>query len=166
MRLRAAESISAVAIVPAPPARVFALLGDLREHWRLAGRWIDVLSLDRSTSAPGPGPDGGLVRMRGPLGIGRTVRTRVVRAEPVRRLEGVAEVGRRTRARISWTLTELHGSTEVSLAATVEEAGLIDRLLLAVGGRAWLRRRLAATLARLSASVRQDERELAARALG
>jgi len=160
------RDICAVAIVPAPPARVFALLGDLREHWRLAGRWIDVLELDRSSSAPGPGPDGGVVRMRGPLGVWRTVRTRVVRAEPLRRLEGVAEVGRRTRARISWTLTELHGSTEVALAACVEQAGLLDRLLLVLGGRPWLRRRLAATLARLAASVTQDEHEAAARALG
>jgi hypothetical protein len=41
----------------------------------------------------------------------------------------------------------------VRLAAKVRSAGPLDRLLLAAGGRAWLRRRFTVTLSRLAQTV-------------
>ena len=83
--------------VAASPRGVFAYLADLEQHWQLADRFIEVRELERP---PGGGPArGGVVRMRGPLGIRRAARTRVVEAEPPTRLAGSAAVGSGTIAR-------------------------------------------------------------------
>jgi uncharacterized protein YndB with AHSA1/START domain len=144
--------IEAAALVPAPPEDVFAFLSDLRNHWRLADRFVEVLTLEASE---GVHADGGRVRLRGPLGLRRTATTRVVAARASRLLIGTAELAGGTRARVSWVLAGRLGSTRVRLAAELESARVLDRVLLAAGGRWWLRRRFASTLEHLA-------RELAA----
>ena len=143
------EDIAANAHVAAPADEVFDFLSDLENHWLVADRFIEVVSLDR----PGGGAaTGGRVLMRGPLGLRRTAATRVVEAEPPRRMSGTAVVGRRTRARITWTLSAVrdgHG-TDVRLAAAIDAAGPLDRALLVLGGRGWLEARFAGTLAVLA----------------
>jgi hypothetical protein len=134
------RAIAACAQVEAPVEDVYALLADLREHWRLAGRWVEPLEL---------GPDGGIVRLRGPLGLTRTARTRVVHTEAPTRLAGEAEVGH-TRASVSWRLWADGDSTWVTLQAEVLTAGAVDRALLALGGGRWLGARFRTTLARLA----------------
>jgi hypothetical protein len=96
------------------------------------------------------GGDGGKVRLRGPLGLGRTVTTRVVTAEPASSIIGTADLSGGTLATVRWTLTPVERGTQVELAAFVEKAGLLDRLLLAAGGRRWLRRRFSSILVRLA----------------
>ena len=128
--------------MPAGRGAVFAFLADLANHWDLADRWVEVVSLT-------PAHDGGRVAVRGPLGLRRTVDTRVHEVDPPRCIEGEARLGR-TRALVTWHLTEEGAATRVRLTATVLEAGPLDRALLAAGGRVWLRRRFAATLARLA----------------
>jgi hypothetical protein len=145
--------VEAAALIPAPPEDVFAFLSDLGNHWRLADRFVEVLTLEASD---GTHHDGGRVRVRGPLGLHRTVTTRVVAAREPRLLIGTAELASGTRARVSWVLAGRLGATRVRLAADLERAGPLDRLLLAAGGRWWLRRRFASTLERLA-------RELATR---
>jgi Polyketide cyclase / dehydrase and lipid transport len=147
---REPADISASGLVPAGREAVFAFLAELDNHWRVADRWIDVVALD------GDG-DGGHVRLHGPLGLRRTARTQVLAAQPPALLEGNAELGR-TLARVSWTLQEHPRGTLVQLEARVERAGAADRLLLALGGRAWLRRRFAVTLAHLAATLRTGVR--------
>ena len=142
--------IEAAALVPAPPEDVFAFLSDLRNHWRLADRFVEVITLDASDGGPA---DGGKVRLRGPLGMRRTATTRVVAARAPRLLIGTAELPGGTRARVSWTMAGRLGSTRVRLAAELEQTRPIDRLLLALGGRWWLRRRFASTLDRLSTEL-------------
>jgi hypothetical protein len=140
--------IAATALVPVPAADVFALLSDLEEHWRLAGRWVRVLDLDQSPAAGGR-PDGGVVQVRGPFGlVHRTLRTRVVHAVANERVEGLAEAGA-TRAHVSWSLRSAGAGTEVRLEAVVEQATPLDRVLLACGGAWWLERRFARTIRRL-----------------
>ena len=91
-----------------------------------------------------------VVRIRGPLGLHRTAVTSVDRVEPPRRLEGTARLGG-TRAEVAWTLRARDaGTTEVGLAATVLRSGALDRLVLRLGGAAWMRRLFAATLAHLA----------------
>jgi uncharacterized protein YndB with AHSA1/START domain len=138
--------VEAAALVPAPPEDVFAFLSDLRNHWRLADRFVEVLTLE---SSDGGCADGGRVRVRGPLGLRRTVTTRVVAARAPRLLIGTAELASGTRARVSWVIAGRLGSSRVRLAAELEQARPLDRLLLAAGGRWWLRRRFASTLERL-----------------
>lgn len=130
--------------VAAPPDTLFAYLADLEQHWQLADRFIEVVSLARPPN--GGAAHGGVVRMRGPLGIRRAARTHVVVEERPSKLSGIAEVGAGTVARVSWTLHPGAGGTRVRLAATVERASLLDRALLALGGRRWLERRFASIL--------------------
>ena len=138
-----AADVEATALVPAPPEEVFAFLDDLGNHWIVADRFVEVVDLHRPD---GRRAAGGAVRLRGPLGVRRTVLTRVVAVKPPRLLIGTAEVGERTRARVSWALAGHLGSTRVRLAAAVERASRLDRALLALGGRWWLQRRFESTL--------------------
>jgi hypothetical protein len=131
--------VVARAEVAIPRDELYALLADLREHWRLAGGWVEPLEL---------GDDGGVVRLRGPLGLRRTVRTRLAERVPGERLAGEASVGR-TRADISWSFASASPSTIVTLRAEITRAAPLDRLLLAAGGRRWLQKRFATTLQRL-----------------
>jgi len=137
--------ITARRVVAAPPEALFALLADLAEHWSLSDQWTEVREL---------GPDGGTIRLRGPLGIGRTAHVRVRRRDPPALVEGEARLGPRTRACVGWRLEPAGpGRTAVTLSARVERATWLDRLLLAAGGRRWLRWRFAATLGRLEPAL-------------
>lgn len=144
-------AIEARGSVGAPREDVFTYLSRLENHWRLADQWIEVLSLEAGPGAPpGTPADRGRVRIRGPLAVGRTALTQVLAADAPGGMRGSAEIGRRTRARVSWTLAGAGAETEVRLSAEVERAALLDRLLLALGGRAWLRRRFRSVLGNLA----------------
>jgi hypothetical protein len=148
--IRSEAPIAAIGTVPARVGEVFGFLSRLENHWRLADRWIEVLSLESPAGGSTPA-DRGRVRMRGPLGIHRTARTMVVGAEPLIGMHGTAAVGGGTTAAISWSFADRGGVTEVRLEAEIERATTIDRLLLALGGRVWLRRRFRSVLANLVA---------------
>jgi hypothetical protein len=136
------KPISASGLVSAPPEEVFDFLSRLENHWRLVDRFVSVVSVDGAAA---------VVRLRGPLGLRRTVRTRVTTAARPLSIVGVAELGRGTRARVTWTLAAAGTGTRVLLRAEVERARPLDRLLLGLGGREWMRRRLAGGLGRLAA---------------
>lgn len=125
--------------VPRPPEDLYAQLADLRGHWRLAGRWVRPLELRG---------DGGVVQVRGPLGLRRTIATRLTEARPPECVAGEARIGA-TRAAIRWELERDGAGTVVTLRADVLAAAAPDRALLALGGARWLRSRFAATLERL-----------------
>lgn len=145
--------IAAEAVIPAPEESVFEFLSDLENHWLLADRFIEVVSLDRVDDGPAKG---GCVRMRGPFGIRRTAATRVVETQPPTRMSGVAELSGGTEGRVSWTLTPRHSDTHVRLSAQVASARFLDRLLLAAGGRRWFRRRFGAILETLASHFRKE----------
>ena len=147
------EPIEADGLVPARRDAVFAFLADLANHWDLADRWVEVVSLT-------PAHDGGRVTVRGPLGLRRTVETRVDEVEPPACIEGTARLGR-TRAVVRWELRPEPRGTRVNLVATVLAAGPIDRLLLAAGARAWLRRRFTVTLNHHAQTVAERQAEAA-----
>jgi hypothetical protein len=88
--------------------------------------------------------------MRGPLGLGRTATTRVVSTESPVAITGTADVSGGTQAVIRWSLGRDRGTTRIELAAHLERTGLLDRLLLALGGRRWIRRRFASILQTLA----------------
>jgi Polyketide cyclase / dehydrase and lipid transport len=144
-------AIEAAALVPAEPEDVFEFLSDLGNHWRLAGRFVEVVEL--GSGGNGAAPDRGTVRLRGPLGMRRTARTKVTAARPPRLMIGTADVGG-TRAHVSWTLARRLGATRVRLAAELDRVAPLDRLLLALGGRRWLERRFEETLESLAAELR------------
>lgn len=134
-------------IIEAPPERVFTLLADLAEHWRLAGDWVEVLALEPPT---GPAT-GALVRLRDPLGIHRTARTSVDITDPPHLLAGHAETGRRTRAAVQWTLRAADDAAHVELRVELQTTSRLDRALWALVGERWVESRLTATLDHLAA---------------
>ncbi len=134
--------ISATRVVRAQRDDVFAFLSDLENHWRIADRFVDVVELE----GPPGNRTGGRVRIRGPLGVRRTARTQVDFARPVEEMGGSAHLGSATSADVRWLLLPDDGGTAVTLAATIRHAGPRDRLLLALGGMTWMRRRFDGTL--------------------
>jgi hypothetical protein len=133
------RAVAAKRRVPRPREELYALLADLRSHWDLAGRWVEPLELR---------DDGGVVRVRGPLGLHRTIHTTLLEARAPESVFGEAQIGR-TRAQIRWLLQPDGAGSVVTLRADVMEAGPLDRALLALGGRRWMQSRFAATLKRL-----------------
>jgi uncharacterized protein YndB with AHSA1/START domain len=137
--------IEAERVVAASPEAVFRFLSRLENHWKLTGRWVEAVSIDDGS---------GRVRIHGPLGLRRTAATTVSDAHPNHVIHGTAELSGGTLARVAWEFSEDAGGTAVRLSAEVEQAALPDRLLLALGGRAWMTRRFDAILARLDAQFR------------
>ena len=116
--------------VAAPPERVFDFLADLRNHWRLEQRFLELDEL---------GEDGGTIRLKGPLELSRTVQTRVLEAERPVRVAGRAELRGGTVGLVAWDIRPSGSGSSVRLSAEVPEASVLDRALLALGGRAWFR---------------------------
>src|SRR3712207_267595 len=142
-------AISARRIMAAPSAAIFSFLTDLENQFLLAHDHTRSLVLD--------GPPGArhsaTLRIRGPLGLPRSARARIVAtAEPSHVITSVA-LGR-TVVRFRWTLSPLPASTGVELTAEVPAIGLIDRALFAAGGRRTVERRLHTALATLAEIVR------------
>jgi hypothetical protein len=147
--------ITAERLVDAGPEAVFPFLSDLENHWVLAHRFVELLKLELR----GGLGDGGTVRLRGPLGLRRTARTRVLVVSHGH-LVGTANIGRRTQATLEWTVSPCGRGSTVSLSATVQSLSLPDRLLLAGGGTRWLRGCFAATLDRLADHVALENARL------
>ena len=146
--------VEATGLVPASREDVFEFLAALERHWAMAGRWIEVVSLTHS-SPDHRSADGGVVRLRAPLGLRRTIRTKVDRQDPPDLIEGTATIGA-TQGHVRWKLDAEDGGTRVTLAARIETASPLDRVLLALGGRRWLRRHFKTTLAHLAAQFAPD----------
>jgi uncharacterized protein YndB with AHSA1/START domain len=151
-----AGTIEAQAVIPAGPEAVFDYLARLDHHWQLMDGSVEVVSLDGDGE---DGPDRAVVRLHGPLGVRRTVHTRVLEVERPRLLRGRAGIGHRTdggrvtEGEVVWALDPDGDGTRVRLSATVKCASLSDRAVLALGGHAWLRARFQAALARLGGLV-------------
>lgn len=134
---------------------VFAFLADLRNHWRLAGAWIDVVAL---TPPAGPA-SGATVRLRGPLRMVLAVRTTVDEVAAPNTIRGRGSSGR-SRADVRWRLDAAGDDrTRVAVEVRLLRATLVHRALWAAGGRTWLARRLAATVGGLGPHLHAHARE-------
>jgi hypothetical protein len=142
----AAPPITATRTLPHAPATVFAFLADLEKHWRLTDRYLHLDEI-------APDGRGARISIRSPIGLRRTARTEVTTVVAPERFGGIASVGRRTAARVVWHVQPHEDGARVELEATVLEASPGDRLLLALGGRPWLRRRFEVALARLATEL-------------
>jgi carbon monoxide dehydrogenase subunit G len=141
--VRSAEASSEVR---APVDAVFGFLADLGNHWRLASRWIEVVTL-----RPQDGPaDSATVRLSGPMGLARTVQTSVDDVAPPAAIRGHGTAGS-TRAEVSWALEQGADRTRVSVQVLLVRASVIDRVIWSCGGRIWLARRLRQTVTGLDA---------------
>jgi Polyketide cyclase / dehydrase and lipid transport len=142
--MRAMRSARAVADVSASAGTVYGFLSDLGNHWRLASRWIEVMTLKPATGTA----DGATVRLNGPFGMSRTVHTRVDASIEPTLVRGQGSSGR-TGADVEWQIAEHGEGTRVSVEVRLRRAQLRDRVIWSIGGRAWLARRLQQTLSEL-----------------
>jgi hypothetical protein len=143
--------ISARRTLPVPPTAAFAFLSQPHNHHRLVTRRIQLVKLD----VTGAGElRGGFMVLRGPLGLHRPARTLLSSMLKPRELAGTAHVGSGTEVGVHWELTAAgEHATVAVLSTSVRRLAVIDRLLLAVGGRVWVRSLFAATLERLVAEL-------------
>jgi hypothetical protein len=140
------STISAVCEVHHSPARVYAFLARLDNHWHLGGRALRLSTLDANGR-------GGRILLGTALGLRRSARTAVTTALEPHRLCGVAHVGRNTRAHVQRSIEPTPHGARVALESTICSVGLVDRALLALGGRWWLRRAFRRTLDALAGAL-------------
>ena len=137
--------ISAERAVTARPERVFEFLSDLRNHWRLEeGAFVELEDVSEA---------GGVIRLRGPLGLSRRVRTRVLKTVNPSRVAGRADLSGGTVGLVAWEIQPAGAGSHVRLTAEVATASFPDRLLLALGGSAWFRRLFERALANLDGAL-------------
>src|SRR6478609_8162219 len=102
------STISAVREVHHAPARTYAFLAQLENHWRLGGRALRLSRLDDDGR-------GGCIMVVAPLGLRRTARTTVTGGDELHRFSGVAHVGRKTRAHVVWRVEPTERGARVAL---------------------------------------------------
>jgi carbon monoxide dehydrogenase subunit G len=158
------DAIVARRQISAPAESVIRFLADLEHHARLAPGSVQVLRVSR----PAGRRARTLVRLTGPLGMKRTASTELLQTRPANSIAGQARIGKRTVASVAWCVEQNDGGSFVTLRATVDAAGPIDRVVLLLGGHRWLARRFDAALERLSdllaATPSRSSEELTARA--
>lgn len=132
------------------PATAFAFLAERNNHWLLTGRRARLLELQDDSDER----IRAVLVLRGPLGLRRRARTRVLDASPPTFIAGTARLGTRTTARVRWELHPINtGQTLVVLSATIISLGWVDSLLLLIGGEAWIRHLFTTTLRLLADHV-------------
>lgn len=141
---KAVWTIGARKDVRVPPERLYEFLCTLDNHWLLADRFVSLVRLH----GPVDSRTGGEIMICGPWGLRRHARTWLDLGEHGSRLVGIAMVGRRTLARVTWTLSPIPEGTDVGLTASILAAGPADRALLLVA-TPWLRRRFLGAIERL-----------------
>jgi hypothetical protein len=144
--VRAVAPVTAGLLIEVTAETVYGFLSHLPNHQRMGGRQfrLDAFAADRL---------GARIVICGPLGIRRTVETTITCLHPPRGLGGTAAVGRRTIAHVHWTIRAAGERSHVALTMTVLRTGVLDRLLLAAGGRRWLARGFHRVLTLLPASI-------------
>lgn len=135
-------AVSAQAQTATTPEQAFAFVSALENHWQIDDRYLRLERLP-------VGGYGGRIRIRTPLGLARTAQTDLTTTVAPHLVGGTATVGARTRARVYWTIEPAAHGSHISLAADLLDVGPVDRLLLSLGGRWWLRRRFDRVLERL-----------------
>ena len=147
------RNAAACAEVDAPAGEVFAFLANLHNHWRLAGPWIEVVTVTTADALA----DRATIRLRGPLGMVFPVETQIDEVHEPHTIKGRGACGG-SRGEVTWSLVDGEsGSTLVSVDVRLRRAAIHHRAIWVAGGRAWLARRLAHTVAGL-------DRDLAAHA--
>jgi len=104
--------IEATRTVSAPPERVFDFLSDLRNHWRLEKRFLELEDV---------GERDGVILLTGPLGLSRKARTKVLEAERPTRVAGRADLRGGTVGLVAWDIWPEGPGSRVRLAAEIPQ---------------------------------------------
>jgi Polyketide cyclase / dehydrase and lipid transport len=137
--------------LPVGPAETYAFLSEPSNHRRLTTSRIRLLELHETADGQ---LSGGLMLIRGPLGLRRLATTRLESVREPGHLAGTVRAGAGTELGVRWDLHPAAGGGTVAvLSASVGRLAPTDRLLLTAGGRRWIRRLFSATLDRLAAEL-------------
>jgi hypothetical protein len=140
-------SIAASRVVTAPRHKTFSLLAEIENHWPLASSLVSIDDVDGSR---------GHIVVHGPLGLKKHARTRLTRVdEEAGIVEGLAEDDEGTLAVVTWRVARAADATRVGLEVDLRRLALVDRALLLLGGRMWLRRCLRRTLDNLEETLQR-----------
>ena len=142
------KKLRAEGVVEHSPEEVYRFLERLENHWRLNDDYLRVESLRADRR-------GATISIRAPGGLRRTARTEVTTALAPRKFGGTITPKTRTRAGAWWTIEPTGSGARVALQAAIVPKGLVDRLLLALGGRWWLERRCERVVAQLGTALAQ-----------
>jgi hypothetical protein len=150
--VRAVAPVTSELLIEVPAETVYDFLSQLPNHQKMGGHRfrLDAVAPDRL---------GARIVISGPLGIHRTVQTAITYLHPARGVGGTATVGRRTVAHVHWTIHPAGHRSHVALTATMVRTGMLDRLLLAAGGRTWLARNFHRILTLLPTTIRASAPE-------
>jgi hypothetical protein len=125
---------------------VYGFLERLENHVRLNDKFLRVEALR-------PDQRGATISISAPGGVRRTAWTEVTTALAPRRFGGTVTAATRTRAGAWWTIEPSIDGTRVALQADIFPRGIVDRVLLAIGGRWWLEQRCRRVVGRLGAEL-------------
>jgi hypothetical protein len=140
VELRAAKSIAA------PPERVYAFLESFDRHVELIHDRVEPLAVDST---------GSTLRLCGPLGVRRTLSTTLTYSQSPTGIVGRVKAGQRTRGTVRWSIQHSDRGSWVEIVGRTEVLGVLDAMLLRLGGRRWLVRSLHHALEGLEERMRQ-----------
>jgi hypothetical protein len=143
-------------VVAADDNVLHAFLRDPVNQWRLADSFADVVRLQ-------PAGDRCDATLRLPFGMRWNASVQVKPSRRGRLLTAEVRLGNRTFAWATWILIADRGTTEVNLAMQPESRSLVTRLVLLLGGRRWIARRLQTALAKLATTCARVAEEVVAR---
>jgi uncharacterized protein YndB with AHSA1/START domain len=144
------DAVSASVVIDAPRERVFAYLQDLANHPEFTDHYLVDWHLTREDSV-GRGA-GARFRIAAPgnrFGWGDVT---FVEVQPPRRIVEVGRSGKGNRIRTLgvYELADgVHGTTRVQFTLSTESSVLSDKIMEALGGRAWIKRKNAKAMRRL-----------------
>src|SRR5918997_4871899 len=141
--------------IPAGGDKLHGLVCDPANQWRPATRLADIAALE-------PAGDRCDAQLRLPMGARWHASVHVKPSRKGRLLTCEARLGRRTVAWVTWILTPDRGTTEIDLAVQLESRSLATRLVLLLGGRRWIARRLEMALTKLATTVARTAKDVAA----
>jgi hypothetical protein len=143
--------VSAAGSISASAERIFVFVQTLEHQFELIGGRAERLAA-ASTSAR--------VRLRGPLGVCRTVSASLTYARSPESIVGRVEAGRSSRGTVRWSVQRSGVGSWVQVIAHADALGPVDAMLLWLGGRRWLARSLELALERLEEQMRRTPRQM------
>jgi uncharacterized protein YndB with AHSA1/START domain len=152
------DPVTATTVISAPREQVFDYLADIANHSEFSDHYLVDWHLTRIDSV-GRGA-GARFRVKAP---GNRFSWAEVSFAEVERPHRIIEVGRmgknnRIRTVAAWELAQgASGTTRVRFTLQTMPATLSDRLVEALGARAWMRRKTERALRRLRAIIERDE---------
>ncbi len=152
------DPVTATTVISAPREQIFDYLADIANHSEFTDHYLVDWHLTRIDSV-GRGA-GARFRVKAPGNRFSWAEVSFAQVERPHRIIEVGRTGKNNRVRTvgEWELAQgASGTTRVRFTLQTMPATLSDRLLDALGARAWTRRKTERSLRRLRSIIERDE---------